>query len=149
LQPEWRRGGSVGAPGAQSAVVARTPIMGSRPPISRPVYFGPAASRICTCLAVNRIARQISMKPCSTKRDRPRELVSDLFSAHCASVAAGEKMRVEDRMQVFASRGESDRAWLLHAWSGSARMVAAFLSRTVAAKSGHGTAAFVPRREGA
>jgi hypothetical protein len=35
---------------------------------------------------------------------------------HSETVSAGPKIRVRDRMQVFASRRESDQAWLLHAY---------------------------------
>ena len=48
-------------------------------------------------------------------------------------------------MQVFASRRESDQAWFLHACTGHADAVAAFLSDSEATWSRHEMAGFVPK----
>ena len=39
-----------------------------------------------------------------------------LLTAHSETVGVGGQMRVRNRMQVFANRRESNRAWLLHAF---------------------------------
>jgi hypothetical protein len=49
------------------------------------------------------------------------------LSAHSERVGAGAQMRVQDRMQVLARRPESDRAWLLHSYTGHRAVVAASL----------------------
>ena len=46
-------------------------------------------------------------------------------TAHSNTVGAGGQMRVQNRMQVFATRRESNRAWLLHASTSTASVVAA------------------------
>jgi hypothetical protein len=55
-------------------------------------------------------------------------------------------MRVRNRMQAFANRRESNRAWLLHAFCGHVRAVAALLAAAVAIRSRHEIAGFVPER---
>jgi hypothetical protein len=42
-------------------------------------------------------------------------LLAALPAAHSETVGAGGQMRVRNRMQVFANRRESNRAWLVHA----------------------------------
>ena len=50
------------------------------------------------------------------RRRSDRRAPAFLQSAHSETVGVGGQMRVRNRMQVFANRRESNRAWLLHAW---------------------------------
>jgi hypothetical protein len=66
----------------------------------------------------------------------PNELLSRTETpsrARSETRGPSAQMRVRDRMQVFADWRESDRAWLLHAWSGSAGLDAVVTALVLAA----------------
>ena len=68
-------------------------------------------------------------------------------TAHSETVASGATIPVRQRRQVCVSGREPARAWLLHAFTGHAGAVTAFLCDSEATRSTHETAGFVPDRE--